>query len=93
MLGYCPQQSILYDTLTVVEHLHLYSILKGSKGGEVRLLALVETYSTSAMSIVKVEQLLAAMRMEDKAEVQCGKLSEVNRHSDNLINERCLNLV
>ena len=42
MLGYCPQQSILYDTLTVVEHLHLYSILKGSKDGEVRLLALVD---------------------------------------------------
>merc|ERR1719210_1966333 len=57
MLGYCPQQSILYDTLTVVEHLHLYSILKGSKDGE-------------------VEQLLAAMRMEDKAEVQCCTLSE-----------------
>ena len=34
------------------------------------------------MSIIKVEQLLAAMRMEDKAEVQCGKLSEVNRQSD-----------
>ena len=42
MLGYCPQQSILYDTLTVVEHLHLYSILKGSKDGEVRLLSLVD---------------------------------------------------
>ena len=38
----------------------------------------MEVFSTSAMSIVKVEQLLAAMRMEDKAEVQCGKLSEVN---------------
>ena len=89
MLGYCPQQSILYDTLTVVEHLHLYSILKGSKDGEVRLLSFVETFQRSAMSmsIVKVEQLLAAMRMEDKAEVQCGKLSEVNRHSDNLMNE------
>ena len=42
MLGYCPQQSILYDTLTVVEHLHLYSILKGSKDGEVRLLSAVD---------------------------------------------------
>ena len=39
------------------------------------------------MSIIKVEQLLAAMRMEDKAEVQCGKLSEVNRYSNNLMNE------
>ena len=87
MLGYCPQQSILYDTLTVVEHLHLYSILKGSKDGEVRLLSLVETFSTSAMSIVKVEQLLAAMRMEDKAEVQCGKLSEVNTNGFRQSNE------
>ena len=42
MLGYCPQQSILYDTLTVVEHLHLYSTLKGSKDGEVKLLSLVD---------------------------------------------------
>ena len=87
MLGYCPQQSILYDTLTVVEHLQLYSILKGSKDGEVRLLSLVEAFSTSAMSTIKVEQLLAAMRMEDKAEVQCGKLSEVNRQSDNPMNK------
>ena len=87
MLGYCPQQSILYDTLTVVEHLHLFSILKGSKSGEVRLLSLVETFSTSAMSIVKVEQLLAAMRMEDKAEVQCGKLSEVNTNGFRQSNE------
>ena len=39
------------------------------------------------LSIVKVEQLLAAMRMEDKAEVQCGKLSEVNLQSDNLMND------
>ena len=39
------------------------------------------------MSIIKVEQLLAAMRMEDKAEVQCGKLSEVNLQSDNLMND------
>ena len=87
MLGYCPQQSILYDTLTVVEHLHLYSTLKGSKSGEVRLLSLVKTFSTSAMSIVKVEQLLAAMRMEDKAEVQCGKLSEVNTNGFRQSNE------
>ena len=88
MLGYCPQQSILYDTLTVVEHLQLYSILKGSKDGEVRLLSLVETFSTSAMSMsIKVEQLLAAMRMEDKAEVQCGKLSEVNTNGFRQSNE------
>ena len=28
--------------------------------------------------IIQVEQLLAAMRMEEKADVQCGKLSEVS---------------
>ena len=87
MLGYCPQQSILYDTLTVVEHLHLYSILKGSKDGEVRLLSFVETFPKSAMSTIKVEQLLAAMRMEDKAKVQCGKLSEVNTNGFRQSNE------
>ena len=35
MLGYCPQQSILYDSLTVIEHLRLYSTLKGGEVGEV----------------------------------------------------------
>ena len=27
--------------------------------------------------LIQVEQLLAAMRMEEKADVQCGRLSEV----------------
>ena len=38
MLGYCPQQSILYDSLTVIEHLQLYSTLKGGKAGEVHFI-------------------------------------------------------
>ena len=49
-----------YDCLTVREHLHLYSALKGG-GGE---------------GEEEVEQLLAAMRMEEKADVQCARLSE-----------------
>ena len=35
MLGYCPQHSILYDSLTVIEHLQLYSTLKGGDAEEV----------------------------------------------------------
>ncbi|CAH8434458.1 unnamed protein product [Schistosoma turkestanicum] len=29
MLGYCPQYDILYDSLTVTEHIHLFGTLKG----------------------------------------------------------------
>uniref|UniRef100_A0A5K4FBX6 ATP-binding cassette sub-family A member 1 n=1 Tax=Schistosoma mansoni TaxID=6183 RepID=A0A5K4FBX6_SCHMA len=29
VLGYCPQYDILYDTLTVAEHIHLFGTLKG----------------------------------------------------------------
>eukprot|EP00948_MAST-09A_sp_MAST-9A-sp1_P001689 g1689.t1 len=29
MIGYCPQQNVLFDQLTVKEHLQLFSVLKG----------------------------------------------------------------
>jgi ATP-binding cassette subfamily A (ABC1) protein 3 len=31
LLGVCPQHDILFDTLTVREHLRFYAILKGAK--------------------------------------------------------------
>ena len=30
ILGYCPQHDILYDDLTVKEHLELFAIFKGT---------------------------------------------------------------
>lgn len=32
-LGYCPQRNVLYDRLTVREHLQLYGAIKGIQGG------------------------------------------------------------
>lgn len=32
-LGLCPQFDILFDVLTIEEHLYFFSRLKGSKGG------------------------------------------------------------
>ena len=82
MLGYCPQQSILYDSLTVIEHLQLYSTLKGGEAGEVRftnekIIWICFNWVTGMFTCFQVEQLLASMRMEEKADVQCGRLSEV----------------
>lgn len=34
-LGYCPQHNILFDDLTVREHIEFYSLLKGLKSGKV----------------------------------------------------------
>lgn len=32
-LGFCPQSNVLYEGLTVVEHLQLYAAVKGIAGG------------------------------------------------------------
>ena len=32
-LGYCPQQNVLYNDLTVWEHLLLFAAIKGMPGG------------------------------------------------------------
>ena len=34
-LGLCPQHNIIYDDLTVEDHLYFFSKLKGLKGKEV----------------------------------------------------------
>lgn len=35
MLGVCPQHDILYDNLTVIEHLRIFAGLKGVPAGEI----------------------------------------------------------
>jgi len=35
MIGVCPQQNVIFDNLTVLEHLRLYAVLKGVKKEQV----------------------------------------------------------
>ncbi|VDP52286.1 unnamed protein product [Schistosoma mattheei] len=60
MLGYCPQYDILYDSLTVAEHIHLFGTLKGM----------------SRLSInQKLDDYLQKLGLTDKRNEQTSKLS------------------
>ncbi|CAH8431299.1 unnamed protein product [Schistosoma intercalatum] len=60
MLGYCPQYDILYNSLTVAEHIHLFGTLKGM----------------SRLSInQKLDDYLQKLGLIDKRNEQTSKLS------------------
>ena len=61
MVGYCPQQGILYDNLTTEEHISLYSSLKSKDSKGVKS---------------NVNELVMKMSLQDKRSVLCKNLSE-----------------
>ncbi|TNN08455.1 Retinal-specific ATP-binding cassette transporter [Schistosoma japonicum] len=60
MLGYCPQYDILYDTLTVAEHINLFGSLKG--------------ISSSSLN-QKLDDYLHKLGLTDKRNEQACRLS------------------
>ena len=63
LVGYCPQNGILYDKLSIEEHLHLYSSLKA-------------TDSSDADVQSHVDELVIKMGLEEKRNIQIRNLSE-----------------
>lgn len=61
MVGFCPQQGILYENLNTEEHIRLYSKLKSSAHSNVEK---------------NVQTLLMKMRLEEKNNTLCKHLSE-----------------
>eukprot|EP00058_Branchiostoma_floridae_P010060 XP_002595548.1 hypothetical protein BRAFLDRAFT_117471 [Branchiostoma floridae] len=59
-LGLCPQHDILYDDLTVEEHLYFFAKLKGHPHDKVQ---------------AEINQMIAAMKLEDKRHVRTSALS------------------
>ena len=55
LLGFCPQESILYPTLTVKQHLEFYQGLK-------------QQYNSSE-PFLGSDKMLATLQLEDKADV------------------------
>ncbi|KAK4473056.1 hypothetical protein MN116_004248 [Schistosoma mekongi] len=60
MLGYCPQYDILYDSLTVAEHINLFGSLKG--------------ISSSSLN-QKLDEYLHKLGLTDKRDEQACRLS------------------
>ena len=61
MVGYCSQQGILYENMTIKEHLYLYATLKSSEDSK------VEEY---------INTLITKMDLEDKRDFKAKNLSE-----------------
>ncbi|XP_058130691.1 phospholipid-transporting ATPase ABCA1-like [Anopheles ziemanni] len=59
-LGYCPQHNILFDELTVREHLYFYGRLKGLSKVQV---------------VFEIEKYIKALELDDKANVRSSSLS------------------
>lgn len=59
-LGLCPQHNVLFDTLTVSEHLWFFARLKGCGGSEVSR---------------EVHHMLQALQIEDRQDFQTKALS------------------
>ncbi|XP_058060642.1 phospholipid-transporting ATPase ABCA1-like [Anopheles bellator] len=59
-LGYCPQHNILFDALTVREHLYFYGRLKGLSSVQVQY---------------EIEKYIRALELNDKANVRSSSLS------------------
>ncbi|XP_055596640.1 phospholipid-transporting ATPase ABCA1-like [Uranotaenia lowii] len=59
-LGYCPQHNILFDELTVQEHLYFYGRLKGLSANQIEY---------------EIEKYIRALELEDKTNVQTSSLS------------------
>ncbi|KAM7349571.1 ATP binding cassette subfamily A member 3 isoform 2-T3 [Cochliomyia hominivorax] len=59
-LGVCPQHNVLFDDLTVAEHLIFFSRLKGLKGEDIKS---------------EVDKYVRMIELEDKANVASKKLS------------------
>lgn len=59
-LGICPQHDVLFDTMTVAEHLWFFCRLKGVAGGDIP---------------PAVEEMLEALRMPEKRNAQSRTLS------------------
>ncbi|XP_019627958.1 PREDICTED: ATP-binding cassette sub-family A member 3-like [Branchiostoma belcheri] len=59
-LGLCPQHDILYDDLTVEEHLYFFAKLKGFAHDKVQ---------------AEIDRLIVAMKLEDKRHVRTSALS------------------
>ncbi|XP_066292809.1 phospholipid-transporting ATPase ABCA3-like isoform X1 [Branchiostoma lanceolatum] len=59
-LGLCPQHDILYDDLTVEEHLYFFAKLKGFSHDKVQ---------------DEINKMIAAMKLEDKRHVKTSALS------------------
>lgn len=58
-MGVCPQHDVLYDELTVVEHLDLFGALKGIASRTAR--------SLSDQTLFDVQQLLVETDLSEKA--------------------------
>ena len=61
MVGYCSQHGILYDNMTIEEHLHLYATLKSSEKSKVK---------------EYINTLITKMDLEDKRDFKAKNLSE-----------------
>ena len=61
LVGYCPQQGILYDNMTIIEHLHLYATLKAPDSPEVKK---------------HIDDLILKMDISDKKDLKTKNLSE-----------------
>ena len=63
-LGYCPQQNVLFGRLTVLEHMLVYSAIKGIPGGP---------FGPEALAAA--EQMLEAVGLDDKRNAHAEALS------------------
>eukprot|EP01087_Luapelamoeba_hula_P023615 TRINITY_DN8712_c0_g1_i4.p1 TRINITY_DN8712_c0_g1~~TRINITY_DN8712_c0_g1_i4.p1 ORF type:complete len:1796 (+),score=315.58 TRINITY_DN8712_c0_g1_i4:95-5482(+) len=59
-LGVCPQHDILWDTLTVAEHLRIFAVLKGVAGSKVES---------------EVDEMVASLGLEEKRHAMSASLS------------------
>jgi len=59
-VGFCPQHDVLYDQLSVTEHLELYGSIKGLKGAELN---------------AEVDDLIKAVDLDQKRHNYVGELS------------------
>ncbi|KAF8564879.1 hypothetical protein P879_06099 [Paragonimus westermani] len=59
-LGFCPQYNVLFDQLTVAEHIHFYASLRGIPNDQIKL---------------EIEHLLDVLGFKDKRDCQSKTLS------------------
>lgn len=69
-MGFCPQHNVLYDELTVAEHLELFSLLKGANAQEAK--AEVRKYVQLLNLEAKMNVLSSALSGGMKRKLQMG---------------------